>query len=144
MTVALLAGLGAGCSKKEMRKPSDESVRATKALGALQEMDRAYAARDMAGVLKHVSPALAGGYSEFESSIRKDMESYPRVSLDMSVERVEDAGDEVSVVFHWFGRWYDASGREVEGRGNTVFVFRASGEMTLVRIVGDTPYGVVR
>ncbi len=43
------------CSKKQVVKPSEESIRADKALATLSEMEKAYTARDLAGFMKPVS-----------------------------------------------------------------------------------------
>lgn len=144
LVVFLIAFAAVGCGKKAVIKPSEESMKATRALDTLQEMERAYKARDMAAVLADVSPDFKGGYSEFETRMRKDSETFGRVDLDLDVERVEETGNEVHVAFHWYGKWYDKAGKVVEGRGNTMFIFVDTGKMRLTAIVGDPPFGVVR
>lgn len=142
---SLVVLLAAGCGGNKAVKPSEDSVKATEALKVFHAMQASYEVRDMTGVLKPLSPDFKGGYSEFETSVRKDIEAYPKVSVDSTVERVELEGDMVKVVFHWFGKWSDQDGQEHEGRGNSVFVFRAAGSaMSLDNIIGDSPFGVVR
>ena len=137
--------LAAGCGGKQVVKPSEDSIKATEAVKALNSMQASYEARDMAGVLKTVSPDFKGGYAELETSLRKDMETFPKVSLVTDVERVELEGDLVKVVFHWFGHWTGKDGQEHEGRGNSIFVFKPSGSgMSLDSITGDSPFGVIR
>lgn len=132
----------AGCGGEPV-KPSAENVRTTKALGVLEQMRQAYIARDTQGVLDHVSTALEGGYSGFAGRMRKDAELYGKVELKLFIERVELSGDEASVVFHWHGNWRDKGGKKVEGRGNSVYTFAGETDMKLIRIVGDTPFGIV-
>ena len=135
----------AGCGGSKVVKPSEDSVKAAEAIKVFDAMKASYEARDMAGVLKPLSQDFKGGYSEFQTSVRKDIETYPKVSLDTTVERVELEGDMVKLVFHWFGKWSGKDGQEHEGRGNSVFVFRAAGSaMSLDNIIGDSPFGVVR
>jgi hypothetical protein len=142
---SLVVILASGCGGKKVVKPSDESVKAAEALKVLNAMQASYEARDMAGVLKPLSQDFMGGYSEFQASVRKDIETYPKVSLDTTVERVELEGDLVKVVFHWFGKWTNKDGQAHEGRGNSIFVFNAAGSaMSLDNIIGDSPFGVVR
>ncbi len=141
--VSLILAL-AGCSEKVVVKPSDESIRASKALGVLQDMERAYKARDLKGVIGPVSPDLKSGLAEFETGVRKDIETYVKVRLDLNVERVEESGDLTRVAFSWYGKWEDKDGKELEGRGNSVFVFKDGGQMKLVEFIGDSPFGVVR
>ncbi len=133
----------AGCSKKVVVKPSEESVRAERALGALADMEGAYKSRDLKAVMALVSPDLKSGYAEFETSARKDSETFVKVDLDLNVERVEETKGLVKVAFNWYGTWLDKDGKTTEGRGNSVFVFKNGGGMKLVEIVGDNPFGVV-
>jgi hypothetical protein len=143
--IALLIFLSAGCSKKEVVKPSEESVRADRALAALSEMEKAYEARDLAGVIKPVAQDYKKGYSELQTSLRKDIETYSKADVSIDIDRVEEAGDDTRVVFHWYGRWWDKAGAEHEGRGNTVFIFKetASGP-ELFDVTGDSPFGIIR
>jgi len=143
--VFLISVAFAGCGAKEVVKPSDEAVQTTKALGALDRMRAAYAARDMAGVLLGISPDLKEGYSEFQTSLRRDIENYPKVELTVVVDRVEIEDKLVKPVFHWNGKWTDKSGVVHEGRGNCVFGFKDSGQTVAVEtLIGDSPFGVVR
>ena len=139
--IVLLAA--AGCSKPAV-KPSDEVAAADKALTAFEGMKKAYVSRDARGVTDPVSPDFKGGAAEFSGRIRKDMDAFDKVELDVAVERVEEAEDAVKVVFHWRGTWRDRTGLASFGRGNCVFVFKEAGAMQLYDIVGDSPFDVVR
>ena len=142
---SLVVLLAAGCGGSKVVKPSEDSIKATEAVKAMEAMQASYEARDMAGVLKPVSQEFKGGYSELETSLRKDIEEYPKISLETNVDRVELEGDMVKVVFHWFGKWTGKDGKDHEGRGNSIFVFKAAGSaMSLDSIIGDSPFGVVR
>ena len=133
------------CGKKEEVKPSAESVKATLALAALSGMEKAYVARDMAGTIKPVSQELKSGYSEFQTSLRKDIETYDSVEINIEIDRVEIRDDKIKTVFHWNGTWHEKDGAGHEGRGNSVFVFvDKSGQMAIDEIIGDSPFGVVR
>jgi hypothetical protein len=142
----LIFALSAGCSKKEVVKPSEESVRADRALATFSDMQKAYGARDLKGVIKPVAQDFKKGYSELETSLRKDIETYGKVDIDVDIDRVEEAGDDTRVVFHWYGRWWDKTNAEHEGRGNTVFVFREKpgAGPELEDVTGDSPFGVIR
>lgn len=136
--------IASGCGKDEVVPPSAELVRANRALDVLDGMEKAYKARDMKGVMGPVSPDFRGGAAGFETGVRKDMETYPSVSLNVNVDRVVESGNDVAVAFHWYGRWTDRSGKVTEGRGNTVFTFTDTGEMRLASVTGDNPFAVVR
>lgn len=145
LAVSLFALIPAsGCGKDEVIPPSAEAVKAERALDALAKMEAAYKARDINGVLQPVSQDFAGGLGALEASVRKDMETFVRVSLETHVDRVVESGNDVSVMMHWNGKWWDKSGREVEGRGNAVFRFTDTGEMRLFSVTGDNPFAVVR
>lgn len=142
---SLVVLLAAGCGGGKAVKPSEDSIKATEAVKAFNAMQASYEARDMAGVLKPVSQDFKGGYSELDTSLRKDFDEFSKVSLETAVERVELEGDLVKVVFHWFGKWTGKDGREHEGRGNGIFVFKPAGSgMSLDSIIGDSPFGIVR
>lgn len=144
--VLIILAVLAGCGKKEVVKPTEENVKATKALAALQAMETAYKARDYAGVMKYVSPDLENGYSEFQTSLRKDIDLYGKVDLSIDIDRVEVLEDgSTRAVFNWYGKWYDTQDAEHEGRGNSVFSFKESdSQMVLAGVTGDSPFGVVR
>ena len=143
--VTILLAAFCGCAKKVAVKPSQESVKATAALGAFQQMERAFVARDSKGVMSFVSEDMKNGYPEFETNLRKDLETYDRVSLEYEVDRVEEDGDKVSLVLHWFGKWWDKTGKEQEARGNSIFTFKVTGPAaTLTEVIGDSPFGMVR
>jgi len=132
-----------GCGS-EPPKPSAENVKANAALGKLEAMRKAYIARDMQGVLDHVSPDLKGGFAELSGRVRKDMEMFEKVELRVFIDRVELSKGEVAVVFHWFGDWWDEQGKKTEGRGNAVFRFTDDEKMLLMDVTGDSPFGIVR
>ena len=145
IVMAFIAAALAGCGKKQVVKPSEEAVKARRAVETLREMEGSYKARDMAGVLKSVSQDYKPGYAEYQTGLRKDIELYGDVSLDIAVDRVEESGAEVRVVVHWHGSWRDRSGNSHEGRGNSVFIFTQAGDgMALADVAGDMPFGVVR
>jgi len=142
---SLVVLLAAGCGGNKDVKPSEDSIKASGAVKTLNAMQASYDARDMAGVLKLVSQDYKGGYSELETSLRKDIEEFPQVSLNTTIERVELEGDQVKVVFHWFGKWSGKNGQGHEARGNSIFVFKATGStMSLDSVIGDSPFGVIR
>jgi hypothetical protein len=142
---AFLVFVFIGCSKKEIVKPSEESVRADRTLGVFSDMEKAYEARDLKGVIKPVSQDFKKGYSELETSIRKDIETYGKVDVTVQVDRVEESGDDTRVVFHWYGKWWDKAGAAHEGRGNAVFVFKETpAGPELADVTGDSPFGVIR
>lgn len=142
-SVFALAALS-GCGKDEVIPPSAEAVKAERAVEAVKKMEAAYEARDMKGVLDPVSPDFRGGFAAFEAGVRKDIETFSKVALEIGMDRVVESGNEVSVSLHWNGRWWDSSGRASEGRGNAVFVFTDTGAMRLSSVTGDNPFAVVR
>ena len=137
--IAALSGCGAAPVK-----PSDEVASADKAIAAFGAMKDAYVGRDAAAVTAFLSPEFKGGPAEFSGRARKDADAFDKVELDPVVERVEETKDTVRVVFHWRGKWHDRQGREFEGRGNCVFVFKDDGGMKLFEIVGDSPFDVIK
>jgi hypothetical protein len=132
-----------GCSS-EPPKPSAENVKATAALGKLEAMRKAYTALDLKGVLDLVSQNYKGGFSDFSGRVRKDTENFKKVEMKVFIDRVELSKDDVGVVFHWFGEWWDNDGKKTEGRGNAVFHFSDDEKMLLMDITGDSPFGISR
>jgi hypothetical protein len=133
------------CGKKQVIKPSEESVKADRALAAFAQMREAYEARDLAGTLKDVSQDFKKSYADFSSALRNEMESYPKVALEVGVDRVVEVDNFVRVVFHWSGTWTDKNGDTHEARGNCTYVYQDTGSsMVLVDFIGDSPFGAVR
>lgn len=144
LSLVLLAALSA-CAKKQIVKPSEDSIKAKNAIKDVGEMRDAYEARDIKGVLSHVSQDYAKGYAELDTSLRKDFDAYDNISIDLRTDRVEIDGDKVKVVSHWFGKWRDKLGKDHQARGNADFVFRDTGaSFQLVDVVGDSPFGISR
>jgi len=134
-----------GCGSKEVVKPSEEAAQSKRALETLGKMREAYVARDMPGVLVSVSPDLKEGYSEFQTSLRRDIEGFPKVELNIDIDRVEISDKLTKPVFHWTGKWTDKSGVTREGRGNAIIGFKESGQAMVVdTMTGDSPFGVVK
>ncbi len=137
--------LVSACAKKQIIKPSEESLKATRALSAFAKMEAAYKARNLDGTLDGVSHDFKKSYADFESVLRKDMDIYPEVSLDINTDRVVETGNRVEVVFHWFGTWTDKGGGSHEARGNCTYIFQDTGSsMVLIDYTGDSPFGVAR
>lgn len=143
--IPLLIFVVSACAKKQVIKPSEESVNADRALSAFARMREAYEARDLAGTLKDVSPDFKKSYADFSSNLRKEMDIYPKVALDVEVDRVEEVDNFVRVVFHWNGTWTDKDGGSHESRGNCTYIYQNTGSsMVLVDFIGDSPFGAAR
>ncbi len=144
LSFILLAALSA-CAKKQVIKPSEDSIKAKNAIKDVGEMKDAYEAKDIKGVLSHVSQDYARGYAELDTSLRKDFDAYDNIGIDLRTDRVEIEGDKVKVVTHWFGTWRDKTGKDHKARGNADFLFRDTGaSFLLVDVVGDSPFGISR
>ncbi len=137
--------LVSACAKKQVIKPSEESTKATRALSAFAKMETAYKARNLDGALDGISRDFKKSYADFASILRKDMDIYPKVSLDVTMDRVVETGNHVEVVFHWFGTWTDKKGGSHMARGNCTYIFQDTGSsMALIDYIGDSPFGVAR
>ncbi len=137
--------LASACAKKQVIKPSAESVKADLALAAFAKMETAYKARNLDGTMDGVSRDFRKSYADFASVIRKDMDIYPAVRLDITMDRVVETGNRVEVVFHWSGTWTDKKGGSHQARGNCTYIFQDTGSsMVLIDYIGDSPFGVAR
>ena len=137
--------LASACAKKQVIKPSAESVKAARALSAFAKMEAAYKARDLSGTMDDVSRDFKKSYADLASVLRKDMDIYPAVSLDITMDRVVETGNRVEVVFHWSGTWTDKKGGSHQARGNCTYIFQDTGSsMVLIDYIGDSPFGVAR
>ncbi len=137
--------LVSACAKKQVIKPSAESVKANRALSVFAKMEAAYKARNLDGTMDGVSRNFKKSYADFASVLRKDMDIYPKVRLDVTMDRVVEIGNHVEVVFHWSGTWTDKEGGSHTAAGNCTYVFQDTGSsMVLVDYIGDSPFGVAR
>jgi hypothetical protein len=145
IALAAIVILLPACSKKEIVKPSEELTRSERAIGAVKAMQSAYEGRDLKGVVAFVAPEYKKGLGEFETALRKDLETYTEAKIALTVDRVTLDTKETTVDLHWDGSWKDNQGVLHEGRGNSVFRFTEteSGPKVL-DITGDSPFGVLR
>jgi hypothetical protein len=140
VALALLAGAGPGCSKKEPRYPADHA-RYQKIDAAVEALRTAYVGKDMSSIRSLFLPS--GKLDSVEKEIAKDFETFQEITLEFSVERIVIDGDMVDIYVHWQGLWKRNeadTGRRERGHG----MLRWAGEHSILlhSVDGDLPFGM--
>lgn len=141
-TVILAIVLILGCSEKTVKPPSAESLKVKDAIEVLSAINRAYENRDAGAFMRHISREPSSNFNSFEERIKRDFSIYGKISLNLTPRWVRVKEDLLQLSVNWEGKWYESSGKELRYRGNGIFSFKDEGEIKLVRIDGDNPFGI--
>ncbi len=135
------AGLVLGCSSKDFRYPQDHA-RYQRVDAAVQELRRAYVAKDLSGIQAMMLPTLS--LDRLERDISADFQSFQEILLDISIERIVIDGDSIDVYIHWQGQWKRTSGdAELRERGHGVLRWVGVKSIMLTGTEGDLPFGMI-
>lgn len=131
-----------GCaSDKAVKPPSVESLKVKDAIEVLSTLKKAYENRDAGAFMRQISPS-SSNFNFLEERIKKDFSIFGKISLNMTPRWARVKEDLLQLSVHWEGKWYDSSGKEIRDRGNGIFSFKDEKEMKLIKIDGDSPFGI--
>lgn len=140
LALALLAGPGSGCSKKEPRYPADHD-RFQRIDAAIQALKTAYVRRDLSAIQSLFLPS--GKLDRVEQEIAKDFETFQEITLELSIERIVIDGDMVDVFVHWQGLWKrNEADTGLRERGHGVLRWTGEHSILLHSVEGDLPFGI--
>lgn len=141
-TLILAILLILGCSSdKAVRPPSAESLKVKDTIEILSSLNKAYENRDPGAFMRHIyrDPSY---HSLIEEGIKRDFAAFERISLNLTPRWARYREDSLQLSVHWEGNWYDSEGKAIRYRGNSIFSFKDKGELNLIRIEGDSPFGI--
>lgn len=130
LSILIVLLFAVSCGEKT--PPPPESLMGKKMLGAVQDLQRSYSAKDLEGVMDRVAPRFADR-DGLVRTLKAVFAKYDTVSLafqetKMLVE-VPDRGD-VRITLNWQGEWRTAGGdRLKDGARVTLLMDRATGQL---------------
>ncbi len=138
--IALIAVVGAACSKPNVINPADAS-RVRKIDATVEQIRKAYTAKDLAPFQALFMPIES--LRRMEAEIQRDYTVFDRIALDVSIDRVMVDGADIAVYFHWQGQWQmrdqDQPQRE---RGHAILRLVGHENLSLTAMDGDVPFGM--
>jgi len=138
--ILLVFLISAGCSKKAV-KPSEDSIKIKNVLVFVNHLKQSYEAKDQAGLLALVSPDSALN-SSLPPVLARDFQSFDRISLSPTVDRIEMGKEKITVVLNWDGQWQNGTSQPVyKEKGTTILKLKESPDIRLVELSGDPHFG---
>lgn len=140
--LGLILILGCSSEKAAVRPPSAESLKVKEAIEILSNLNRAYENKDAESFMLHIYADPSSSFKYLDERIKTDFDIFERMSLNLTPRWARVKEDLLQLSVHWEGKWYDQSGKEIRDRGNGVFSFKDEGKLKLLRIDGDSPFGI--
>jgi hypothetical protein len=135
----LLAGVG--CSKAAI-KPSEDSLKIRAILVYVDRLRQTYQARDEAGLLDLISADSKELSSSLPPLVARDFQSFDRIELKFTVDRIELSKGKVTVVLNWHGQWQNSTTRSLyKDAGTTILSLTESPVIRLAELSGDPLFG---
>jgi hypothetical protein len=140
LTLALI--IGCSSEKASVKPPSAESLRVKGAIEILLRLSKAYESKDVESFMHYISPLSLSNIGYLEKRIKSDFNTYEKISINITLRWAKVKEDSIQLAAQWEGTWYDHTGKELRDRGNAVFSFKNEGDLKLIRIDGDSPFGI--
>jgi len=130
----------AGCSKEAI-KPSEDSLKIRTILAFVDRLKQSYEAKDQAGLLALISPD-SKMLSSLPPLLARDFQSFDRIRLTPTVDRIEIGKEMVTVVLNWDGQWQNGATQLIyKEKGTTILKLKESPAVRLVELSGDPLFG---
>lgn len=130
----------AGCSKEAI-KPSEDSQKIRTILAFVDRLKQTYEAKDQAGLLALVSTDSTM-LSSLPPLLARDFQSFDRIKLTLTVDRIEIGKGKVTVVLNWDGQWQNGATQLIyKEKGITILKLKESPAIRLVELSGDPLFG---
>lgn len=130
----------AGCSKVAI-KPSEDSLKIRMILDFVVRLKQTYEAKDQAGLLALISPD-SSMFSSLPPLLARDFQSFDRIKLTPTVDRIEIDKGTVTVVLNWDGQWQNGATQLIyKEKGTTILKLKESPAIRLVELSGDPLFG---
>ena len=132
---------GLGCSKEAI-KLSEDSQKIRTILTFVDRLSQAYQAKDQAGLLALISPDSQEMLSSLPPLLTRDFQSFDRIELKSTVDRIEINKEKVTVVLQWDGQWQNVTTQRLyKEEGITILRLKESPTLRLVSLEGDLFFG---
>jgi hypothetical protein len=129
----------AGCSK-EVVKPSEDTIKIKNVLAFVNRLKQSYEEKNQPGLLALISPDSAL-ISSLPPILTRDFQSFDRISLTPTVDRIEMGKEKVTVVLNWDGQWRNGTSPIYKEKGTTILELKESPGIRLMELSGDPLFG---
>ena len=129
-----------GCKSKPPQYPEDHA-RFERIVAAIDHLRNAYQDKD-ADALRELMLPLEG-LGRLQRTIKIDFETYDKIHLDFTIERMTINGGRATVNVRWEGEWQRQGqfvGKTEQGHG--VLIWSGKQVILLADIDGDLPFGM--
>ena len=122
------------------KKVSADHERFERIVQAVETLRSAYEQQKFDVIQKLMLPLQ--GFQDLEGQIRRDFDTYPTISLNVTIERIYIKGERIKVNVRWEGAWQRSPEETpVTDRGHGVWVWSGTKDILLVGVEGATPFG---
>ena len=122
------------------KKVSADHERFERIVQAVETLRSAYEQQKFDAIQKLMLPLQ--GFQDLEGQIRRDFDTYPTISLNVTIERIYIKGERIKVNVRWEGAWQRSPEETpVTDRGHGVWVWSGTKDILLVGVEGATPFG---
>ncbi len=138
----LLVVVATGCQffSKE-QKVSADHARFERIVNAVESLRSAYEKRNFEAIRKLMLPLQ--GFQEIEGQIQRDFDTYPTISLNVTIERIHIRRERFRVNVRWEGTWQRSPQETpVTDRGHGVWIWSGdTKDILLAGMEGAMPFG---
>jgi hypothetical protein len=129
-----------GCSKEAI-KPSEDDLKIRAVLTFVDRLKQSYEAKDQAGLLALISPDSTM-LSSLPPILVRDFQSFDRIRLTPTVDRIEIDKGKMTVVLNWDGQWQNGTTQLIyKEKGTTILKLKESPAIRLMELSGDPLFG---
>jgi len=129
-----------GCSAKDIRYPEDHT-RYANIDRAVEELRKAYAARDLSAVQSLIVPVEA--LERMTSDVQQDFNNFQDITLEWTIDRIVIDGNIIEAVVNWAGQWRRTpADTGIRERGQGVLRWTGEKSVLLTGAEGDLPFGM--
>lgn len=122
------------------KKVSADHERFERIVQAVEALRVAYEKRNFDAIRKLLLPLK--GFQQFEVQIQRDFDTYPTISLNVTIERIYIQRDRIKVNVRWEGVWQRSpQDTPVTDQGHGVWVWSGTKDILLASVEGATPFG---
>ena len=140
LVVLSSTGFLAGCASDPPRYP-ESHARFERIVEAVNSLQRAYVSHDLKSTNDLLLPLDT--LRAWGQRVQRDFQTYPDISLDLSIDRIIINGDRISVQVSWLGEWKETPEQlGLKARGHGTLYWSGTQVILLSGVEGDLPFGM--
>ena len=122
------------------KKVSADHERFERIVQAVETLRSAYERHNFDAIRKLTLPLK--GFQRLEGQIQRDFDTYPTISLNVTIERIYIQGERIRINVRWEGVWQRSPEEmPVTDHGHGVWVWNGTKDILLAGVEGATPFG---